>query len=785
MTPRILTVLTVGLVCLHYGQPKTFQKRETSVKVQFVKSSTADWPASNAESFKKETPILTDHNPGDSANKRLTLTAFGKDWTISLQKNTMLYGKDMAFEIREPYKGGVMDTLARPADCFYIGTVEAGENEAGSAAVSTCNGKVTGTLITNLNDYMINPVIRKGRKRATDEDPIEMLIRHINSTIAEGRSRSKRSAIAEEILHQPLLRPDGRAIFFETGVVIDRSYTDELHSVLYIEYDELPRYVTDLFNAVQLWYLHPTLGYQVWLTLQKVIIIQYDIPVQGKTDLAKACGWQGKTFSDSANWDGTFLLTGDKSILGGIGGLAYPGTACGNINYHCAGILVNNHQSLMARSIAHEGAHVLGPMDDYVKPYSDVCYTGMMREGLYEDRDWSTCSVQMLEQFLQTKAKLTNCLLRESTPSLPSLSRPKFLNNVAWRSSAEQSSTYHSEVAWGAWKAVDGSITGVPHLDPNPVFGSCTRTQPEKDPWLMITLPKEHRGTTITTIHVYNREDCCADRLHDFEIRVGDNEKFQKNPLCHFHKGGVPGGRYGMVIIRCDNPLSGKYVSIQIKGGDREILTVCELMVYQDVQLPFYKNPNYSCADAIYGCAGAKRFNGCGGDHKKTNCAFTCGFCKREVSHPTIPTGTIHPPYSTDEPTCRDESRSCPHLVANGDCLAGDNMRRCPLSCNGCKLPTTTPATTTTTTSTTTTTTTTTEPPCLDQRPDCPGWASMGHCALNPVLLHVQCRKSCGLCKPETGCADQEYNCPAWAKAGNCESSPHIVQNCKKSCGAC
>jgi hypothetical protein len=55
---------------------------------------------------------------------------------------------------------------------------------------------------------------------------------------------------------------------------------------------------------------------------------------------------------------------------------------------------------------------------------------------------------------------------------------------------------------------------------------------------LVITLPDEYSATTIMSVHVYNREDCCGDRLHDFEVRVGDDESFQNNPLCSFHKGG-------------------------------------------------------------------------------------------------------------------------------------------------------------------------------------------------------------------------------------------------------
>jgi hypothetical protein len=112
------------------------------------------------ESSKKEMTVVTDHSPDNSATKRITFTAFGKDWTLDLQKNTMLFGKDMAFEIRDPNSDYVLRTLTGPKDCFYIGTVDAGENEVGLAAVSTCRGKVRNDAY-NLNDQSINQSINQ------------------------------------------------------------------------------------------------------------------------------------------------------------------------------------------------------------------------------------------------------------------------------------------------------------------------------------------------------------------------------------------------------------------------------------------------------------------------------------------------------------------------------------------------------------------------------------------------------------------------------------------------
>ena len=37
-----------------------------------------------------------------------------------------------------------------------------------------------------------------------------------------------------------------------------------------------------------------------------------------------------------------------------------------------------------------------------------------------------------------------------------------FIVNIAWRSNVVQSTTYKSEKMWGAWKATDGPVTGVP-----------------------------------------------------------------------------------------------------------------------------------------------------------------------------------------------------------------------------------------------------------------------------------------------------------------------------------
>ena len=78
-------------------------------------------------------------------------------------------------------------------------------------------------------------------------------------------------------------------------------------------------------------------------------------------------------------------------------------------------------------------------------------------------------------------------------------------------------------------------------LGEGPELGSCTQTQLESDPWLRVELAPEFQAGKITKIRIFNREDCCHERLHDFEVRVGNNSDINKNPICYRWKGGESG----------------------------------------------------------------------------------------------------------------------------------------------------------------------------------------------------------------------------------------------------
>ncbi|VEU34135.1 unnamed protein product [Pseudo-nitzschia multistriata] len=102
---------------------------------------------------------------------------------------------------------------------------------------------------------------------------------------------------------------------------------------------------------------------------------------------------------------------------------------------------------------------------------------------------------------------------------------------------------------------------------------------------------------------------------------------------------------------------------------------------------------------------------------------------------------------------------------------------------------------------------------CVDKHEkiaDCMEWAWHGECDKNPGFMHLQCRKSCGLCKPsksetdnEDTCVNWHAKCDDWATKGNSQvdnlckgnwnkwkngkklTGAYIVEMCPKACKVC
>jgi hypothetical protein len=73
------------------------------------------------------------------------------------------------------------------------------------------------------------------------------------------------------------------------------------------------------------------------------------------------------------------------------------------------------------------------------------------------------------------------------------------------------------------------AIDGIKRCNWNWDNNSITHTDNELRPWWNADL-----GSTrnIKIIKTYNREDCCAERLDNFEVRIGDDEDVFNNPAC-------------------------------------------------------------------------------------------------------------------------------------------------------------------------------------------------------------------------------------------------------------
>ena len=166
------------------------------------------------------------------------------------------------------------------------------------------------------------------------------------------------------------------------------------------------------------------------------------------------------------------------------------------------------------------------------------------------------------------------------------------LGNLALRQPTAQQSTYDNDGLAG--NSVDGSSSGD--------FGSlrvCSSTSWATDPWWRVDLGKSY---LVDEVYILNRVDCCKERLHQFEIRIGtchkpfcavihlyatilnyflittgdslDNDG-NSNPKC--------GDLHSMAAIHnesfyCSPALRGRYVNIRIPGGSK-MLTLCEVVV--------------------------------------------------------------------------------------------------------------------------------------------------------------------------------------------------------------
>ena len=183
-------------------------------------------------------------------------------------------------------------------------------------------------------------------------------------------------------------------------------------------------------------------------------------------------------------------------------------------------------------------------------------------------------------------------------------SPPPVSSNLALNKSASQSSTLADYPTTGAGGAVDGNTDG------NFFNGSVTHTNSEANAWWQVDLGS---SSTVNSVVVWNRTDCCGDRLGDYWVFVSntpfgaaDTPATLQNRLGTFsiHQTSAPGPSD---VITVPGGFPGRYVRIQLNGTG--VLSLAEVQVFGTAGAPTNLAPGKTASQsstlAGYGIGGA------------------------------------------------------------------------------------------------------------------------------------------------------------------------------------
>lgn len=146
------------------------------------------------------------------------------------------------------------------------------------------------------------------------------------------------------------------------------------------------------------------------------------------------------------------------------------------------------------------------------------------------------------------------------------------LDNVALSGTATQSSTFTSAFEFDARNAIDGDLSGADET------GSLTHTNNEAQAWWELDLG---RVMEIDTVRLWNRTDCCANRLANFNVLTSTTPFASKNlqatqaqsGVSDFPVNGVAGRQTDITI----NGLA-RYIRVQLRGTNA--LQLAEVQVF-------------------------------------------------------------------------------------------------------------------------------------------------------------------------------------------------------------
>ncbi|XP_078615028.1 uncharacterized protein LOC144884041 [Branchiostoma floridae x Branchiostoma japonicum] len=115
--------------------------------------------------------------------------------------------------------------------------------------------------------------------------------------------------------------------------------------------------------------------------------------------------------------------------------------------------------------------------------------------------------------------------------------------------------------------AVDGNTNS------NHYALSCTHTAGEANPTWWVDLGQSY---VVDRVVIFNRQDCCPERLNPFNIHIGDSDQVSTNLQC--------GGDHQIALNEpfisvCCHGMRGRYVGVRAPGPVR-ILSLCEVQVF-------------------------------------------------------------------------------------------------------------------------------------------------------------------------------------------------------------
>jgi hypothetical protein len=155
------------------------------------------------------------------------------------------------------------------------------------------------------------------------------------------------------------------------------------------------------------------------------------------------------------------------------------------------------------------------------------------------------------------------------------------LPHLGINASSRQSST-----GWDGHssRAIDGNIDGN-YFAKSP---SVTHTQSENNPYWEVDLGADYQNTPINKIELWNRTDCCGNRLSNYKVFVSDVPFTSTNLNETINQANGNSGAIKVFNITGDNGKvkrlianrTGRYIRVQLNG--RGMLSLAEVRIVPD-----------------------------------------------------------------------------------------------------------------------------------------------------------------------------------------------------------